>query len=62
VSSDGSALRRERDLSTADDAVDAVRDALRGLRFGEIVISVHDGNVVQVVRSEKLRLPRRREP
>jgi hypothetical protein len=61
VSSDGSPLRAAQP-ATADDAVDAVRDALRGLRYGEIVISVHDGNVVQVVRSEKLRLPRRREP
>jgi hypothetical protein len=58
-SSDVMPLRRD---PTADDAVDAVRDALRGLRYGEIVISVHDGARVQVVRSEKLRLPRRREP
>jgi hypothetical protein len=61
VSSEATALRAAQP-ATADDAVDAVRDALRGLRYGEIVISVHDGNVVQVVRSEKLRLPRRREP
>jgi hypothetical protein len=61
VSSEGTALRAAQP-ATADDAVDAVRDALRGLRYGEVVISVHDGNVVQVVRSEKLRLPRRREP
>jgi hypothetical protein len=61
VSSEATAVRTAQP-ATADDAVDAVRDALRGLRFGEIVISVHDGNVVQVVRSEKVRLPRRREP
>jgi hypothetical protein len=42
-----------------DDAVDAIRDALRGMRYGELVIQVHDGAVVQVVRSEKVRLPRR---
>jgi len=33
-----------------------IRDALRGLRFGEIVVTVHDGEVVQVVRSEKVRV------
>jgi hypothetical protein len=54
-------LRRDRG-DAVEDAVEAIRDALRGMRFGELVIQVHDGAVVQVVRSEKVRLPRRREP
>lgn len=30
--------------------------ALGGLQFGEILLTVHDGRVVQVTRVEKLRL------
>ena len=36
-------------------AVGRVREALRGLRYGEVRIVVHDGSVVQVERTEKLR-------
>ncbi len=58
--SDIAAVRRAPAASAgSEDPVDAVRDALRGLRYGEIVIQVHDGAIVQVVRSEKVRLPRR---
>ena len=39
--------------------LDLVRTALRGLKFGQIVITVHDGVVAQVERTEKLRPPRR---
>ena len=37
-------------------ALDRIRDSLRGLRFGEITVIVHDGVVVQVERTEKLRI------
>jgi|RhiMethySRZTD1v2_1073278.scaffolds.fasta_scaffold4806568_1 hypothetical protein len=37
------------------DQLDLVRRALAGLRFGEIVIAVHEGEIVQVARTEKLR-------
>jgi hypothetical protein len=40
---------RERDV------LDHVRAALAGLRFGEIVIAVHDGEIVQIARTEKIR-------
>ncbi|CAL1241781.1 YezD family protein [Candidatus Methylocalor cossyra] len=30
--------------------------ALRGLRFGSVEITVHEGRVVQIERKEKLRL------
>ncbi len=35
--------------------LELIRQALAGLRFGEIVIAVHDGEIVQVARTEKLR-------
>lgn len=31
-------------------------EALRGLRYGAVEITVHDGRVVQIERTEKLRL------
>lgn len=37
------------------DALEHVRTALAGLRFGEIVIAVHDGEIVQISRTEKIR-------
>lgn len=39
-------------------ALDEVRDALRGLRYGEVSIVVQDGVVVQIERTERRRLPR----
>ena len=42
-------------------ALDRIRDALRGLRFGSVNIIVQDGVVVQVERTEKLRLLRREQ-
>lgn len=40
-------------------AIERIRDALRGLRFGTVSVIVQDGVVVQVERTEKLRLLRR---
>ena len=37
------------------DPLDLIRKALAGLRFGEITIAVHDGEVVQIARTEKVR-------
>jgi hypothetical protein len=45
-------------MSRESEALDLVRRALAGLRFGEIVIAVHDGEIVQIARTEKLRPPR----
>jgi hypothetical protein len=42
--------------STADEAVDQIRDSLRGLRFGSVNIIVQDGVVIQIDRTEKRRL------
>ena len=42
--------------STADDALDQIRDSLRGLRFGSVNIIVQDGVIIQIDRTEKRRL------
>jgi hypothetical protein len=49
-----SAPLRDKDRA----ALDLIRTALAGLKFGELVISVHEGEVVQISRTEKLRPPR----
>jgi hypothetical protein len=33
-----------------------IRDALDGLRYGEVIVKVQDGVVVQVDRTERVRL------
>ena len=38
-----------------EDPLDLIRRSLAGLRFGEVVISVHDGEIVQISRTEKTR-------
>lgn len=45
---------------TADDrgarqALELIREALRGLKYGQVVVTVHDGVVSQVERTEKIR-------
>jgi hypothetical protein len=40
-------------------ALAKVRDALSGLRYGEVTVVVQDGIVVQVERTEKVRIARR---
>lgn len=37
----------------------SVRDALAGLRFGLVTITVHEGRLVQIDRTEKQRLAAR---
>ena len=39
-----------------DDALNQIRDSLRGLRFGSVNIIVQDGVVIQIDRTEKRRL------
>lgn len=40
-------------------AVSQIEESLRGLRFGQVTITVQDGVVVQIDRLERTRLPRR---
>jgi hypothetical protein len=39
-----------------DSALEHIRDALRGLRFGLVSIIVQDGVVIQIERTERKRL------
>ena len=60
-----SELHREDDHSPADrarDALDRIFAALRGLRYGTVTAVVQDGVVVQVERTEKIRLEKRERP
>ena len=45
--------------SLPPDDVDRILGALRGLRYGAVTVIVQDGVVVQVERTEKVRLARR---
>lgn len=40
----------------SDNDIRKVLDAIRGLRFGSVEITVHEGRIVQVERKEKIRL------
>lgn len=42
----------------AEKALDRVQQALRGLRYGTVTVTVQDGVVVQVERTERVRLRR----
>lgn len=37
-------------------SIDRVKDALRGLRYGEVTVVVQDGVIIQVERTERIRL------
>ena len=48
----------QNNLPTQDEAIllQEIRQALQGLRFGAVEITVHNGQVVQIERKEKFRL------
>jgi hypothetical protein len=48
--------------ATPDDAINQIRDSLRGLRFGSVNIIVQDGVVIQIDRTEKRRLRGQNNP
>jgi hypothetical protein len=41
---------------TFDEALEQIRDSMRGLRFGSVNIIVQDGVIIQIDRTEKRRL------
>lgn len=43
-------------LAANDTAIQRIREALRGLRFGTVNVIVQDGVVVQIDRTEKYRI------
>lgn len=50
------------DVLAPDDAADStiewIRDALAGLRFGSVELTIHDHEVVRITRTEKVRVDR----
>ncbi len=50
--------KSKAEKETHESAINHIRDALRGLRFGALNIVVQDGVVVQIDRTEKRRLTR----
>jgi hypothetical protein len=44
--------------SPDEQTLEEIRQSLRGLQFGSLLIIVQDGVVVQIDRTEKKRLPR----
>ena len=44
--------------ATAGRVLARVQEALHGLRYGEVTVIVQDGVIVQVERTDRLRLPR----
>jgi hypothetical protein len=47
---------RSEHAAGVEEALNQVRDSLRGLRFGSVNITVQDGVVIQIDRTEKRRL------
>ena len=46
-------------LDRTRDALDRIQTALRGLRYGTVTAVVQDGVIVQVDRTEKIRIDKR---
>lgn len=42
-------------------AWDLIQESLRGLRFGQVLLVVHEGAIVQVERTERKRISRQSE-
>jgi hypothetical protein len=53
----GPQKQREPAAVDTESALARVREALSALRFGQITITVHDGQVVQIERTERVRIP-----
>jgi hypothetical protein len=46
----------ERDLSTSErELLREVALALRGIRYGSVVLTVHDGRIVELNKTERIR-------
>ena len=45
----------EEERAEALGVVESILGALRGLRYGQVTLTVHEGAVVQIDRTEKLR-------
>ncbi len=52
--------RLDRTARTA--VLNRVREALQGLRYGQVTVIVQDGVIVQMERTDRVRLPREPVP
>ena len=50
------AAREPREPTPLSDGERAVLDALRGMAYGQVEVVVHSSRIVQITRSQKLRL------
>ena len=50
------APRERHDLQPPSQAEQAVLEALRGIAYGRVEVVVHSSRIVQITRSQKLRL------
>ncbi|MBI3853254.1 MAG: YezD family protein [Verrucomicrobia bacterium] len=50
--------QKDPSRSRAEDAAQWIFDALQGIRFGSVEILIHEGQVVQLERRERIRLER----
>ncbi len=48
-------------LEVSPAVLDRVRDALAGMKFGQVTIAIHEGKVVQVDRLQQTRIFRKRD-
>ena len=48
--------RERQDAQPLSDAEQAVLEALRGIAYGQVEVVVHSSRIVQITRSQKLRL------
>lgn len=58
---DGRRTSADRQDHQLQQALDQIEEALAGLRFGQVTITVHDGTIVQIDRLERTRLQRSAE-
>jgi len=42
--------------SEAQNWIEVIKEKLGGLRYGQILLTVHDGRIVQIEKTEKTRL------
>lgn len=52
--------RTVRGYQATDEDIEAIRDALAGLRYGSALITIQDGVIVQIDRTDRRRMRLRR--
>ena len=55
MSGDKAKIAHRRPNASQPDTLDAIAAQLSGMAYGSLVITVHDGRVVQLERTEKTR-------